>query len=98
MGLGRHIFIAALLAIGLATALVDAANRPVVVDADTPIVPVQSEVACYRPNTLAAAMKIARILKGEIASDIPVTVEDSSKLIFDSRKIERAAAQPFTSH
>ena len=65
--------------------LVGAANRPIIVDSDTPIGTGVIGGRVLSPERLGrdTAMKLARILKGEIAPNIPVTVEDSGKLVFE---------------
>ncbi len=72
-------------------ALVGAANRPIIVDSDKSIGIGAIGGRVLSPEHLGrgTAMKVARILGGEIASNIPVTVEDSSKLVFDSRQLDR---------
>lgn len=37
----------------------------------------------------ATVVKVARILNGEIASNIPLTVEDANKPVFDARQLKR---------
>jgi signal transduction histidine kinase len=72
-------------------ALVAVAHRPVIVDADTPIGTGAIGGRVLSPERLGrdTATKLARILRGEIATSIPVTVEDFRKFVFDARQLER---------
>jgi signal transduction histidine kinase len=72
-------------------ALAGVANRPIIVDSETPIGTgvVGGRVPSAEHLGRDTAAKVARILKGEIASDIPLAVIDAKKPIFDSRQLDR---------
>lgn len=71
--------------------LVSFANRPIIVDSGTPIGTGVTGGRVSSPTQLgrATAMKVARILNGEMASNIPITVEDANRPVFDARQLER---------
>lgn len=75
-------------AIGL---IAEKANRPIIVAAETFIAPGGIGGFVLVPGLIAAdvAQKTARILKGESASSIPVTVVDAVKPIFNWRQMEQ---------
>ena len=71
--------------------LVGAANRPIIVNSVTPIGTGVTGGRVPSPTQLGrvTAVKVARILNGEMASNIPITVEDANKPVFDARQLER---------
>jgi len=75
-------------AIGL---IAEKANRPIIVAAETFIAPGGIGGFVLVPGLIAAdvAQKTVRILKGESASSIPVTVVDAVKPIFNWRQMEQ---------
>jgi signal transduction histidine kinase len=78
--------------------LVGAANRPIIVDSETPIGSGVTGGRVPSPIQLGrvTAVKVARILNGEMASNIPITVEDANKPVFDSRQLMRWGIDPTT--
>ena len=71
--------------------LASVANRPIVVDSETfiGIGAAGGFVTSAKMLGQNTAEKVVRILKGEAASNIPVTIEKSPKPIFDSRELKR---------
>jgi signal transduction histidine kinase len=71
--------------------LVGAANRPIIVDSETPIGTGVTGGRVPSPAQLGrvTAVKVARILNGEMVSNIPITMEDANKPVFDARQLER---------
>jgi signal transduction histidine kinase len=69
----------------------EAANRPIVSDVETHIGygTTGGFVAVPKPVALATARLAARILNGEDAANIPVTVGDAAKPVFDWRQLNR---------
>jgi signal transduction histidine kinase len=67
------------------------ANRPIIVDSDTPIGTgvVGGRVLSTRRLGRDTAAIVARILRGEFAANIPITLEDANEPIFDLRQLER---------
>ena len=74
-------------------AFADAANRPIVVDAETNIGhgATGGFVATPMPIAEAAARLVLRILAGEDASRIPVTKGDFTRPVFDWQQLQRFA-------
>jgi signal transduction histidine kinase len=67
------------------------ANRPIIVDSETPIgtgVVGGRVISTQRLGRDTAAI-VARILRGEFAANIPITIEHANEPIFDSRQLER---------
>jgi signal transduction histidine kinase len=67
------------------------ANRPIIVDSETPIGTgvVGGRVLSTQRLGRDTAAIVARILRGEFAANIPITIEDANEPIFDSRQLER---------
>jgi signal transduction histidine kinase len=67
------------------------ANRPIIVDSETPIGTGVVGGRVPSPQRIGhdAAVKVARILDGETVGNIPITIGDASKPVFDSRQLER---------
>jgi signal transduction histidine kinase len=72
-------------------AVVAVANRPIIVDSETPIGTgvVGGRVLSTRRLGRDTAAIVVRILRGEFAANIPITIEDANEPIFDSRQLER---------
>jgi signal transduction histidine kinase len=67
------------------------ANRPIIVDSETPIGTGVVGGLVLSPQRVGhnTAVKVSRILSGESAANIPITVEYANKPVFDSRQLER---------
>ena len=67
------------------------ANRPIIVDSETPIGTgvVGGRVLSTQRLGRDTAAIVARILRGEFAANIPITIEDANEPVFDSRQLER---------
>jgi signal transduction histidine kinase len=74
----------------------EVASRPIVVDSEAFIGIGATGGSAPSPDDLGreTASKIARILHGEAAADIPVTVRDIKRPVFDGRQLERWGIEP----
>jgi signal transduction histidine kinase len=77
-------------------AFADAANRPIVIDAETSLGYGGSGglIVSAAPVGAEAAQRVLRILGGESASAIPVTQANFTRPIFDARQLQRFSISP----